>query len=145
MLSGTAVGGGGAAAASAAREAEILVRDVHEAPPTTVLLRTAVYMSVPIGGPITEERSLLVIALCFPPLLLLLALLSFPPLIPQTLRDQHAVGEGEVHGQRDHRRNQPRPHRAYQVGDIAKRPDEEEGERDTFGVALCVVLPQLRQ
>lgn len=141
MLSGTTVGGGGAAAASAAWEAEVLVRDVHEAPATTLLLRTAGYMSAPIGGTITQQWSLLATALCFPPLLLLVSRLSFPPLIPQTLRDQHAVGEGEVHGQRNDCRNQSRPDCAYQIGDIAKRPDKEEGQGDTLGVTLRVVLP----
>ena len=142
VLSGTAVGGRGAATASAAWETEVLVRDVHEAPTTTLLLRTAGNMSVPIGGTITQEWSLLATALCFPPLfLLLVSRLSFPPLIPQTLRDQHAVGEGEVYRQRNDGWNQSGPHRAYQIGDIAKRPDEEEGQGDTLGVALRIVLP----
>jgi hypothetical protein len=64
--------------------------------------------------------------------------------VVDALRNEDQVREAEVDCECDDGGHEAGPDSADEVGDIADKPDGEEGERDALGGALFVVFDQLR-
>lgn len=72
-----------------------------------------------------------------------LGLARIEDVIVETLQDEDGVAEAEVDCQRDDGGHETSPDGASEVGDVADEPDGQEGEGDTFGGTLLVVLDEL--
>lgn len=64
-------------------------------------------------------------------------------IVVHALRNEDQVGETEVDCEGDNGGDEAGPQSASEVGDVANKPDGQEGEGDAFSGALFVILNQL--
>ena len=70
-------------------------------------------------------------------------LASIEDIVVEALGDEDQIGEAEVYSESDNGGHETSPDGAGEVGDIAYKPDNEEGERDALCGSLSVILDKL--